>query len=186
MKLFRSILFTVLLATSALSASPVFQMLDDLNVHYHHDLKSKGNLLGLYNPNTDVVHLRKRHAYSDEGNMNHTILHELGHWARADERLGPPGGPREPDWVEEIVVDVCAAIVADEIDCERCCYCQMQNYIDEQLGNRRLSRRRREMIAREIKRTAEYLLDRPLTGNGADEVLAAVGLSSTNQNMASR
>lgn len=173
------VIFCVLVLSIAgtLCAAPVHDFLDGMQVHYRYDLKRKGGLWGLYDPNTDVLHLRKPQHYPNKREMNHTALHELGHWARADHRLGPIGGnPKMPDFMEELVVDMAAYVIAEELGLEHNSPREMKEYIYDQLEGRRLNQRRRELIEKEVIATAEYLLKRPVKKEKAQNLIVALGL----------
>lgn len=188
------ILGLVVALANGLGAAPVHDFLDSVDAHYHYDVKRKGRrmgfkceLLGLYDPNIDVIHLKKPKLYDNEKEMNHAALHELGHWARADHRLGPIGGnPKMPDFMEELVVDMSAAVIADELGLPHNSPREMKQYIYEQLEGRRLNKHRRELLEKEITATAEYILKQPVKKEKAQDLIAALGLDRSRGHMARR
>lgn len=160
----RIIIIIILCLTYSLSAYEAMELYKDLGVKVYHDLKPSRDrrgltTLGYYRDDLDNIHLLKPGHYSTRAEFNHTALHELGHWTRHADRLGPIGGSyKYPDYFEEIVVDLSAMILGDYLGLPRESKDNILNYIQMQLQGQKLSHFSKELIQAEVIKTVEYIL----------------------------
>lgn len=152
-------LFLTLITSTVFGAGEVYSLFNQLNVNYRLENRMSSSTLAYYEPDTDRIHLRKN--YSSPAVFNHTALHELGHWARADHRLGPISGThRVPNCYEEIVVEIAGAVMADLMDLPRTSFQQMNYYIEGEIPRRlHISPQSWEMLFFEVKQTVDYILN---------------------------
>lgn len=147
---------------SGLQAVEVLDLYKGFGVDVKHDLsrieQDGGEILGYYMEPEDRIHLCKVSAYHGAPEFNHTALHELAHWTRHHDRLGPIGGTyRTPDCYEEAVVDITALIVANELGIPFEPKQEIVNYVHFQLGPR-LKQQEQQLLINEVHTTVEYIL----------------------------
>lgn len=178
MNKFRFYLFFVLVVFGSCVASPVLELYDELGVRYAKDC-NRNDWLGYYQVGEDQIHLRRHYSSSDS--FNHVALHELCHWSRADHRLGPIDQYRDvPDSFEEVMCDLVAIVLADELNIERISNDSVADYFDMQLSNQRMRTGDWQLIFGEALRSVEYLLKRPYSEGKLKNYLAKV--SQVNKN----
>jgi len=116
-------------------------------------------VVGCYYPHNDKIHLLRRGGYSCSEEMNQTALHELAHWARHDQRLGPFGeGGEYPEDFEDIMCEITAAVVADAIGLPRECNHRVSQQVYDYVGKRRFRAGQWKLIFREVHATTSFLL----------------------------
>lgn len=155
--LFFFCIFAFCLFTTTLFSSPVFELYSKHGVDYAHDCH-RSDWLGFYRPFEDKIHLRPIDKYRQPYLLNHTALHELGHWSRHRTRLGPIQGT---SFMEEIMCDFVAAIIADEMNIEREKDQAIEKYIDFQIGTYLVQQKDWQNLFSEVHKTVEYLLQKP-------------------------
>ncbi len=147
------------LCSVSLNATPITDLFKEWGVSYVYDIDRDNRLLGYYSYREDCIHLRRTKDYQDIAERNHTMLHELSHWARADHRLGPLGGShRTPGYLEELMCDIAAAVLADELGVRRNDPDETDRYLFRQIGDNAVTLKRWRLVAQEIHLTVEYLL----------------------------
>jgi antirestriction protein ArdC len=139
-------------------ASPVLDLYDELGVGYSKDCQRK-DWFGYYQPQEDRIHLRR--TYDSANNFNHVALHELCHWSRAEHRLGPLGGSyKTPDCFEEVMCDLVAIVLADELGIQRIDDVDVSDYFSTQLRSKHMRTQDWQLIYKEAHKSVEYLLHR--------------------------
>ena len=152
------IVFILLLNFFFLDGKEVFDVYEVHRVKYRRDLK-RSCMIGCYYPNSDRIRLLRKGSYVSVSELNQTALHELAHWTRHESRLGPLGGSyRYPGFWEEILCDISAAVVADELGLARASDREVCGYVHDYLGHRRLKETQWALIFKEILGTVSYLL----------------------------
>jgi antirestriction protein ArdC len=151
----------LLLPFSGNTSEPVMDLLEQLGANHTTKMGRKpSSYLAYYMTDEDCIHLRQRSKYKSQACRNHTVLHELGHWARHKSRLGPlPHKYDRKDYYEEIIVDIAAALIADELGFEREDSECMNEYLEGQIPRKGLSKQDCSFIIKEISKTASYILD---------------------------
>lgn len=167
-----------LLTGALLSASGVEHLYSRLGVKVQRSL-NPSPIMGYYLPQADRIYLLKENKYESQGDFNHIALHELGHWSRHRMRLGPIEGRfSTPIFVEEVVVDLAAQILTEELAIPGQDDGVVRHYLRSQLHGQSVSPRQWRTIQREVQKTVEYILGRPYGREGVKALFTRLYLPS--------
>lgn len=174
-RLWNKLLLFTILSTSLFSAE-VFDLYDQLGVDYVRDCHRK-DWYAYYQSHQDRIHLREKGGYSSWNVLNHSALHELSHWARADSRLGLVVQGRDLIYpFEEVVCDLSAVVMADEMGLPRMKDSTVVEYVEDQLEGRRMQPRDWDQIHYAVHETVEYLLKKEIPRERVKDYLASLNL----------
>lgn len=177
MKRISSLCLMVVLAFSSLVATPVFDLYQNLEVNYVRD-NGRTDWLGFYRPGEDKIHLRPKGKYRHTRHLNHTALHELGHWTRHPSRLGTP---KFASYMEEIMCDLVAAILADEMKVARESNKEISAYVHMQMGGHRIQPQIFALLLDEVQKSVEFVLQDSYDREKIKEYFRAVEIMSERE-----
>ncbi|SCA63880.1 hypothetical protein SCG7086_BH_00080 [Chlamydiales bacterium SCGC AG-110-P3] len=168
-----------LTSSKIVSRSGVLNLYKHLGVRYARDCYRQ-DWYAYYQSQEDRIHLREKGGYASMAEFNHSALHELSHWARADSRLGLVVDGRELIYpFEEVVCDLVATALADEMGLSRMRDCDIAEYVEGQIDGRRMRPRDWQQIHHAVHETVEYLLEKEYPRERMQKYFVALKLLSS-------
>lgn len=167
---------TILVFAVSSQGAEVFDFYKAHGVKYYCDLARENHVVGRYYPGSDHIHLLKRSKYRSSEEMNQTALHEMAHWAHHHSRLGRFHGGQYHEDDEDIMCEIAAAVLADQLKLPRESDREVRYHVLDYMGPRHLSQRQWTVIFRETQDTVSYLLDKPYPRKALQDYFVALQL----------